>query len=167
MMDEIKTESTVTIVEEDFENDNDLSRLSESEVSEVLKKRALENYESKTKDKETVELLKKIIEDKKDFFLGKVYVGGVTAGIVTEDGVIYTSNCVSGHSGLEVCAERVALMNAINHGHTKFKKVMAVTNGYEIIKPCGVCLEFLKQINGDEVEVYLDIDKLARVKDLI
>lgn len=36
-MDEIKTESTVTIVEEDFENDNDLSRLSESEVSEVLK----------------------------------------------------------------------------------------------------------------------------------
>lgn len=165
MQDMENTKSTITIEEDTTEDYS--TRLSDKEVSEMLKRNAIQICESKTDNKETIELYKKIIEAKKGFFLGKVYVGGITAGIITDDGVVYTSSCISGESGLEVCAERVALMNAIDHGHTKFRKVMAVKESFKIVKPCGVCLEFLKQIEGDDVEVYIDFDKTVKVKDLL
>ncbi len=65
----------------------------------------------------------------------------VGAALETDDGqIIVGSNVESASYGLTVCAERVAVWNAISQGKRKITKI-AVVADTEDLTPCGVYLE--------------------------
>jgi len=44
---------------------------------------------------------------------------------------------------LTICAERVAIFNAISHGEKKVKEILIAVNSKEPAIPCGACLQVL------------------------
>lgn len=92
-----------------------------------------------------IELLKKcenIYDDKKRI---------VAAGILCENGKIYYGINIDWWSS--VCAESVALANALKDGQQKFVCCLAVKfdeqGNLRIVSPCGRCREMFYQLNID------------------
>lgn len=76
----------------------------------------------------------------------------VGAAVMSPDGRVFTGCNVENDSyGLTICAERVAVFNAVSEGIRKVVAV-AVDAGGEST-PCGACLQVLVQFSDDEVEV--------------
>ena len=72
----------------------------------------------------------------------------VGAAIMTESGEIFTGCNVENSSyGLTVCAERIALFNAITAGHQKFSEIVIYTNTDKAFYPCGACRQVLAEFN--------------------
>jgi cytidine deaminase len=68
----------------------------------------------------------------------------VGAALLCSDGKIYTGcNVESSSFGLSLCAERVALVKALSEGEQNFDRMAVVTEGKEVAKPCGACLQLL------------------------
>jgi cytidine deaminase len=79
----------------------------------------------------------------------------VGAALETESGAIITGcNVESATYGLTLCAERVAIFKAISEGHTRFRKVVVVTDAIVPTPPCGACRQVLWEFAGN-VEVVL------------
>ncbi|MDP8220069.1 MAG: cytidine deaminase [Candidatus Stygibacter frigidus] len=77
----------------------------------------------------------------------------VGAAIITESGEIFTGCNVENSSyGLTVCAERIALFNAVTAGHKKFSEIVIYTNTDKAFYPCGACRQVLAEFNP-ELEV--------------
>jgi cytidine deaminase len=74
----------------------------------------------------------------------------VGSALVTDDGEIYSgSNVESASYGLTVCAERVAVWNAISHGKRKIVKIAVVADTEDLTPPCGVCRQIIWEFGGD------------------
>ncbi len=74
----------------------------------------------------------------------------VAAAIKTKDGRIYVGVNVENSSyGLTICAERVAIFNAITHGEREFIELAIVTDYKEPIPPCGACRQVLAEFCRD------------------
>ena len=83
----------------------------------------------------------------------------VGAAIKTDDGKIFTGCNIENVSyGLSMCAERVALFNAVSKGYTKFEAIAISSSGEKSSFPCGACRQFLAEFNLD-LFVYLDKDE--------
>lgn len=103
---------------------------------------------------------------------GRVH-GDVGAAVLGQDGKVYTGVCVDTPSwGL--CAERSAFAAMITNGEYRFDKVVAVwrdekTDKLHILPPCGVCREFMRQIDQEnlESEVILGRNDIKKLKELI
>lgn len=73
----------------------------------------------------------------------------VGAALLTETGKVYTGvNIEHSISGLGICAERAAFVNALSNGEKKFVKIVAVggkSNDYidKPVVPCGACLQYM------------------------
>lgn len=99
--------------------------------------------------------------------------GDVGACVLSKNGKIYTGVCVDTASwGL--CAERSALAAMITGGEYKFDKVVAVwrddkTGKLHVLPPCGICREFMRQIDQHnlEAEVILGKNETKKLKELI
>ncbi len=84
----------------------------------------------------------------------------VGAAILTEDGKIYEgANIENASYSLTICAERVALFNAIMNGETKFKAI-AIAGGKnddseDICPPCGACRQVLSEFCEKDMKVIL------------
>lgn len=79
----------------------------------------------------------------------------VGAALLTAKGNIYTGCNVENVSyGLAVCAERVALFNAVSAGEKGFEAiaVFAATPAY--CSPCGACRQVLLEF-GRDIKVYM------------
>jgi cytidine deaminase len=73
----------------------------------------------------------------------------VGSALVTDDGEIYSgSNVESASYGLTVCAERVAVWNAISHGKRKIVKIAVVADTEDLTPPCGVCRQIIWEFGG-------------------
>ncbi len=90
-----------------------------------------------------------------------VYAHHVVCAVESLDGTIYTGICIEALCG---CAERVALLNMFtNSGQTQIKRLIAFRDkaptGIDGM-PCGVCREFLMQLNieNKNTEIMLDFD---------
>ena len=92
--------------------------------------------------------------------------GGVAAAILTKQGNIYVGVCIDTASTLGMCAERNAIANMITHGESQIDKVVAVMPDGKVGFPCGVCREYMMQLdrNSGEIEILLDLEKGSTVK---
>lgn len=77
----------------------------------------------------------------------------VGAALVTEDGAIFTgANVENASYGLTVCAERVAVFNAVSSGYTTIAAIaVTASNGQEVF-PCGACRQVLNEF-GSKMKV--------------
>ena len=73
----------------------------------------------------------------------------VGAAVLAADGSVWAGCNVENLSyGLTMCAERVALGNAIVSGHRDFLAMVVVADTAEPISPCGACRQVLAEF-GD------------------
>ena len=82
--------------------------------------------------------------------------GDVGAIVVSEDGKVYEGVCVDTPSW-GICAERSALAAMITQGQYRARTVVAVwrnaeTQALHVLPPCGICREFLRQIDAGNLD---------------
>ena len=74
----------------------------------------------------------------------------VGAANETGDGeIIDGCNVESSSYGLTVCAERVAIWNAISQGKHGIKHIAVVADTDELTPPCGACRQIIWEFGGD------------------
>lgn len=74
----------------------------------------------------------------------------VGAALLTEKGAVITgANTENASYGLTVCAERVAIFNALHAGHRQFKALAVFTETSPPSSPCGACRQVLWEFAGD------------------
>ena len=99
-------------------------------------------------------LIKKAIAARKNSYApySKFRVG---AAIETKEGKIYQGCNIENESlGITICAERVALFNAISDGAKKFGRIAIAADTKEPCPPCGVCRQALLEFAPDiEIEM--------------
>ena len=94
-------------------------------------------------------LIKKALETRKKAYApySKFFVG---AALETDDGKIYTGcNIENSSLGITVCAERVALFNAISSGARKLRRIAVVADMKTPCPPCGICRQALFEFAPD------------------
>lgn len=70
----------------------------------------------------------------------------VAAGLYCSDGSIFTGvNIENGSYSLTMCAERVAVFNALSAGQKNFLLLLVYSPQIEYIVPCGSCLQVLHE----------------------
>jgi cytidine deaminase len=90
----------------------------------------------------------------------------VGAAVLAEDGKIYEGcNVETWISGLGTCAERCAIDHAVLHGNRKIKMVAVVIEdkNVEQTRPCGVCLQYIKDFSEDNAKVIMAKAKAGRI----
>ncbi|MBI5629816.1 MAG: cytidine deaminase [Elusimicrobia bacterium] len=77
----------------------------------------------------------------------------VGAAVLTEDGELFTGcNIENASYGLSLCAERVAVFNAMSR---KRVRLAAVCVAARLSTPCGACRQVLAEFAAPELELYL------------
>ena len=105
--------------------------------------------------------------------IGDSSMGGVGCALVSSEGNIYTGVCIDTSSSMGFCAEHNAVGSMITAGEYKIEKIVAVwkdENGeLFILSPCGRCREFMYQINKEnlDTDVILDKDKVVKLEELL
>ena len=70
----------------------------------------------------------------------------VGAALLTADGRVFTGcNVENGSYGLTVCAERVAIFNAVSAGVRDFVAMAVVADTRTPTPPCGACLQVMQE----------------------
>lgn len=89
----------------------------------------------------------------------------VGACLLTKAGKVYTGSNVenASYSGT-ICAERVAVCNAVSCGEREFSTIAIVSSSGKATFPCGICLQFLSEFSGDLTVLLLDGDKVREYK---
>lgn len=92
-----------------------------------------------------------------------IYCNHVVSALESENGNIYTGFCIRSCSGVgNLCAERVAAINMLNHsGQTKIKRIITFRNqppANDLSVPCGACREFLMQLSIDNANTEILLD---------
>ncbi|MGN0664012.1 MAG: cytidine deaminase family protein [Negativibacillus sp.] len=97
--------------------------------------------------------------------------GGVAAALLTQAGNIYVGVCIDSACSMGMCAERNAMANMITHGESKICKILALMSDGKAGPPCGVCREFMMQLDKDSgnIEILMDYESrtTVRLKELL
>jgi cytidine deaminase len=99
--------------------------------------------------KEFKELVKAALEVKRNSYspFSKFRVG---AALLCKDGRIFTGcNIENSSYGLTICAERVAIFNAISSGASEFTTIAIISDARDITPPCGACRQVLSDLASD------------------
>ena len=84
----------------------------------------------------------------------KISVG---AGIYCASGKVYTGvNIENSSYSLTMCAERIALFNALSQGERKFILILVYSPQANFITPCGACLQVLYEFAPDLIIVTMN-----------
>ncbi|KUO80936.1 MAG: cytidine deaminase [Vulcanisaeta sp. JCHS_4] len=76
----------------------------------------------------------------------------VSALAITPEGRVYRGvNVENASLGLTVCAERVAIFNAVSNGERRIKTIVITSNLDKPIYPCGACLQVMSEFGVEEV----------------
>jgi len=90
----------------------------------------------------------------------------VGAAVLAEDGKIYEGcNVESWISGLGTCAERCAIDHAVLHGNRKIRMAAVVIEDKNVEKsrPCGVCLQYIKDFSENDVKVIMAESRAGKI----
>lgn len=96
----------------------------------------------------------------------------VGAALLTNDGKIFKgTNIESASYSLTICAERVAVFDAILKGKRNFKAIAITSDMNDFISPCGACRQVLYEHCGGDLDVIMTNKKLesktVKLKDLL
>ena len=95
----------------------------------------------------------------------------VGSALETDEGqIIVGSNVESASYGLTVCAERVAIWNAISQGKRKVKRIAVVADTEILTPPCGVCRQIIWEFGGDIPVILANLQgktETVQMKDLL
>jgi len=71
----------------------------------------------------------------------------VGAAVLTADGQVYPGcNIENASLGLTICAERVALGNALAHGSREVRAIAITSNHDDVASPCGACRQVILEL---------------------
>ena len=118
-------------------------------------------------NKELIQKAKSVVNPRKSA-KGKL-IADVGAALVTGKGSIYVGVCFDTQEGSGICAERNAIASMITCGDSKIKKIVAVWTDGAIIPPCGICREWIWQVDKSnwDTEILLGEDKVVTLKELL
>jgi cytidine deaminase len=106
--------------------------------------------------KVTKELLKSVKHTLKSAYAPYSNIS-VAAALYCASGRIYSGcNIENSSYSLTMCAERVALFNAISQGEKKFLLLLVHSPQVEAILPCGACLQVYSELAPDIVIVTMN-----------
>ena len=72
----------------------------------------------------------------------------VGAAVLLGNGTVYAGcNIENASFGLTVCAERVAIFNAVSAGHMDIVAVAVSTSAPKLCKPCGACRQVIAEFS--------------------
>ena len=112
----------------------------------------------------------KDIQSRVDYNNEFLDIGGVVASVLGGNGKIYTGVCVDTSCGMGFCAERSAIATMLSDGEYKIKKVLCLGENGNLMMPCGVCREFMMQLDKNgEVEILKELEgfKTIQLKELM
>ncbi|ESQ24642.1 MAG: cytidine deaminase, homotetrameric [uncultured Acidilobus sp. JCHS] len=79
----------------------------------------------------------------------------VAAAVRASSGRVYRGVNVENSSyGLTVCAERVAIFNAVTEGERSIKEVLVLVERGPPAPPCGACLQVISEFGDDNTVIY-------------
>jgi cytidine deaminase len=90
---------------------------------------------------------------------------GVTVGAIAlgKDGQVYPGcNIENASLGLTVCAERVALWNALAHGTREIATLVLTSNNSRVNSPCGACRQVMLELAPDARILFGDESGVTR-----
>jgi len=94
------------------------------------------------------ELIQKAIKAKERAYAP--YSNFQVGASILADGKIYVGFNIENISySLTICAERVAVINALLNGAKNFEKIVITSDSEEFPYPCGACLQFLSEFTKD------------------
>ena len=97
-------------------------------------------------------------------------VGDVGCALLTDKGNLHLGVCIDAVAGIGFCAEHSAIASMITHGEQSIRRIVAVSSDGTILPPCGRCREFMRQVDGsnmDQTEVVIGRDKVVTLRDLL
>ncbi len=97
-------------------------------------------------------------------------VGDVGCALLTDTGHIHVGVSIDTAGGMGFCAEHNAIASMITNGEQRIRKIVAVLGDGTILPPCGRCREFMRQVDGgnmDRAEVLLGKNKAVKLRDLL
>lgn len=99
--------------------------------------------------------------------------GDVGAAVLGKNGKVYTGVCIDTTSTV-LCAERNAIASMITEKEYGIDTIVAVwrddkTGKLHALPPCGVCREFMRQVDESnlESEIILRRNETAKLKNLL
>ncbi len=90
---------------------------------------------------------------------------GVGSALVTSKNKIYVGTNIENASfGGTICAERVAMVEAVKNGDKKFKHIVVVTDTKMQTPPCGICRQFMAEFFDEDTFIWIgDLKSLKSV----
>ncbi|MFQ5962850.1 MAG: cytidine deaminase [Candidatus Scalinduaceae bacterium] len=78
----------------------------------------------------------------------------VGAAVLDENGKIYTGcNIENASYGLAICAERVAVFNAVSQGVERIKAIAIYCDKQDFCSPCGACRQVIYEFSKDAIVI--------------
>ena len=90
--------------------------------------------------------------------------GSVAAAILTDSGQIYTGICIETACSMGFCAEHAAAAAMLTAGESHIVKMVAINKRGNVLPPCGRCREFISQLNDNNIEAEVLINRKRAVK---
>jgi cytidine deaminase len=94
----------------------------------------------------------------------------VGAAVLTARGSIFSGcNIENSSYGLTICAERVAIFEAVSAGEREVKAVLVYANSAKLMPPCGACLQVINEFS-ENPEIILSngrSTKTCRLRELL
>ena len=119
----------------------------------------------------TYEELIKLAEKAKDGSYSPYSHFRVGAALLTADGSVYTgANVECSSYGGTICAERAALVKAVNDGKRDFSAIAIISDEKEPCYPCGICRQMLSDFSHDMTVISASSDgsyEQNRLSDLL
>ena len=103
---------------------------------------------------EDIDLIEKAIEAKEMAYAPYSNFKVGAALLTTSGKIFFGCNIENSSYGATICAERVAIVKAVSEGYLKFTKIAIIADTDEIIRPCGICLQFIAEF-GIDIEILM------------
>jgi cytidine deaminase len=110
------------------------------------------------------EQLMKVAEDYRTMAYAPYSRFFVGAALLMDDGaVIGGCNVENSSYGVTLCAERIAMGNAVSSGRVRPLAIAVAGDADSFCSPCGACRQFLSEFNPDLDVILLERDRLVSI----